>query len=923
MNDPILLQTKLHRPRLPRDLLPRPRLLEQLDRGIIGRFTLVSAAAGFGKSTLVCSWIEDLISGRRKDVTPLPAIWLSLNSSDSELVVFLHYFIAAVRLLHPDACAGTLKLIQSPQIPPLEIINTTLINEIDCLPFDFILVLDDFHLIQGEAVHNLINELLHCSPKPLHLVIISRINPPFYLSSLRVKHQITEIRSRDLRFSNEEIDAYLQLTLPEPLRAATTEILRDRSEGWVAGLQLAAMSLRTAENVDAVLTRLSDADTDITYYLVDEVLSQQPEAIQKFLINTSILDHFWAELCESVIEDHTPGFSVDECLRWIESANLFVISLENQQGYYRYHHLFREMLKQRLLAEIGADNVKVLHLKAANWFVTHGLVEKAIHHALLADDLNLASQLMEDSMCDVLNREDRLIFGRWLRLLPEEYIERRPGLLMIKIWTLEFSWQLAAVLINIQRLEALLDITTQPTENSAAMHFAGDMQTIRGQILLLSAQAMYHANQMPQCIVASQQVLQILPESWKYVRGGAVLYLSLGMQAIGQFQEAEQFLLDQYKLQSDKTNSLSLRHLFSICFINFLAGNLEQTMQTAQEMLYQANCSKNTIMEGWAHFFLGRVYYQWNKLDLAQQHFQTMVDNRYFVTTQTLWEGMVGLAIIQAVHNQVGDAWQTLKMLSELDLERFGYETDETRSLRAYLRLLQGDLADACRWADAYITPPANQPLVWLQDPHMTKVRILLARGTQRDLQFSLEILGELYRIAENTKNVHKLVEIQAYRAVILDAQGKTCEAKDVLLRAIELSRSGAFVRCFYDLGGRMQTLLSELFKQNIFPEIIDHLLAGISDAKGRIDIFQVKSKSAQESAYPVYFNEPREHLTKREIEILTLMQEPQSAKEIAKMLSISPLTVKRHMINIYSKLGVNRRWDAITSARRQGILPP
>ena len=438
----VLLQTKLHKPRLPHELVVRSRLLEWLNRGIDYPLTLVCAPAGYGKTTLICTWLDRMSADRGEGMAFLPSAWLSLDEDDSDLNLFLRYFIAALRTIFADACANTLALLQAGQPPPQAILRTMLFNELEELPGEVILVLDDYQFIHGNAVHNLLIELARHWPKPLHLVLISRIDPPLPLTSLRPKGSIREIRTQDLRFSLQETDAYLDQAQLPLLSQSTLDLLEERFEGWPAGLHLAALSLRSAGGQSSVRLALSSKNTNITGYLMDEVLKHQYPAIQKFLLKTCILDRFCPSLCEAVVGEIDTRWNVHACLDWIERSELFLISLDNNREWYRYHHLFQQSLQQKLSAEMRPGEVSNLHRLASAWFEEQGLVDEALRHSLAAGDLDLAARQMTAGLRDVINREDRQTLERWLRLLPEEMIQRQPGLLMIRAWALQFSWRL-------------------------------------------------------------------------------------------------------------------------------------------------------------------------------------------------------------------------------------------------------------------------------------------------------------------------------------------------------------------------------------------------------------------------------------------------------------------------------------------------
>ena len=454
----VLLRTKLCRPRVPGEVVDRPRLIGTLNQGLSGPLSLVCAAAGFGKTTLVSAWLDVLAASERP---PIPSAWLSLDENDSDPVVFLRYLVAAIRTVFPESCVETLARLQMVQPTSPAQLVVALSNELELLPGRVVLVLDDYHAIRGEAVHDSLSELIRHWPPRLHLVLISRSNPPLPLANLRAKGQVAEIRGRDLRFTPEESTAFLDKALAVPLSQSAAALLDQRLEGWIAGLRLATLSLRAGADAETELAGLLGTNAEIADYLADEVMSRQTPAIRKFLLVTSILDRFCAPLCERVLDNTASGNGIAcdalACIQWLESAHLFVIPLDNDRVWYRYHNLFQELLQGRLLAEVGPEQVAELHRRAAAWLAGRGLIEEALRHALLASDLDLVARLMVAGLCDVLDRDARFTLDRWLRLLPEEFIQRRPWLLMMKALVFQFSWQLSVVSKLLGQIEALLD----------------------------------------------------------------------------------------------------------------------------------------------------------------------------------------------------------------------------------------------------------------------------------------------------------------------------------------------------------------------------------------------------------------------------------------------------------------------------------
>ncbi len=811
----ILLQTKLHRPPITRELVDRPRLFEQLNSGINCPLTLVAASAGFGKSTLVSSWLERMAAGQFASESSFPAAWLSLDENDSDPNVFIRYFIAALRTIFADACEKTLMLLQARVDPPLSDLYTTLSNDIEQLPGNFILVLDDYHTISGVEVHDLLTEWVRHWPKQLHLVLISRINPPMPLTLLRAKGQISEIHTRDLRFTSEETTAYLSQSSFTLRNQNALHLLETRFEGWPAGLHMAALSLRSAGSQESVLKALSSENPNITAYLLEEVLNHQVPEVRSFLLKTSILERFCVPLCKDVMDGSETDGSVRAYLDWIERSELFVVPLDDQREWYRYHHLFQELLQQRLSTEMAPEQLNDLHRLASSWFQEHGLIDEALHHALKAGDLDLVARQMNAGLCDVINREDRPTLDRWLHLLPEKMIQQRPDLLMIRAWSLHFSWRLDLLSQVLLQVEELLD-----SDKGASLP-ADDLQILRGQTLVLRSQQAYFSNQTTRAIDLCRQVLAIFPPSWTFVRGGAMFYLGLAMQASGQGLEVERLLLDDYEFSGDKTGTYALLLLQSLGFIYLNTRQFERTRQIAQVLLQSATYNRIAIMQNWGDWFLGMVHYQRDELEAAAGHFTSIVENRFTAQIAAYRDAVAGLALIHQIKERSSEASQLVESISQFDMEQSGREGNQTRSLRARLMLMQGDLEGAGNWVDTFSGQPPDQPLLWLEEPQVTRVRILLTRGTGADLGLAIQILDILDEIAERTHNTRYKIEILALRALTLDAQGETSQADASLKQALDLARLAGIIRVFVDLGKPMQAILHRLAKQDHSVETI------------------------------------------------------------------------------------------------------
>ena len=498
-----LLQTKLHQPHVPQQFMPRPRLCGRLDQGLEGGLILVAAGPGYGKTTLISSWLEERAGRTGTRPTAFRAAWLSLDENDSNLELFLVYCVTALRTIFPGACPETLSLLQAPVPAPPATLVSTLSNELEGLPEDFILVLDDYHTIKGEAVPDLLAALARHWPRRLHLVLITRHNPPLPIPALRAKGKLTELRARDLRFTADEIRQYVGRVTNQPLGQPVIKELERQTEGWIAGLYLSTLALRQ-QGIQGTLAALTEAGSNVAEYLIDEVLAQQPADISQFLLKTSVFERWCLPLCEQILGGSSAGLSMQGCMEWLERTNFFITPLDDGQEWYRYHHLLREMLHRRAQAVLGPDQVAGIHRRAAAWFEQKGLVEEALHHLLEARDLDQAGRLVQHGLRGVLNREDRSTLERWMSLFPEDFIEQNPWLLLMKCTALQFRWQLGAIPPLLRQIETLI-------ENRASGSDIPDLPILRGIMLAFRGELAFFANQMEQCAANEQEAMTLLP----------------------------------------------------------------------------------------------------------------------------------------------------------------------------------------------------------------------------------------------------------------------------------------------------------------------------------------------------------------------------------------------------------------------------
>ncbi len=899
-----ILDTKLHRPRLSDDLIDRPHLLARLDRGIKRRLTFISAPAGFGKTTLASAWLQNL--GRL-------AAWLSLEEADSHPVSFVRYVVAALQVLAPDACKATLGLFQLPSLPPVDLVATTLINDIGGIPDPFVLVLDDYHAIQDGAVHRVVARLLDHMPRQMHLVIITRQDPPLPLARLRARGEINEIRAGDLRFNRKEAQHLLEQTVGEKLSEEVVAALESRTEGWAAGLRLAALSMRGKTDHAYFVRAFSGCNRSVVDYLADEVISRQPPAVQLFLMRTSVLNRFCAFLCDAVAGDIETLGSSQEVLDRLERSNLFLVPLDDERGWYRYHHLFQDLLYQRLQQFTSRQEIASLRTRASRWLADHGYIEEALQYALDAGDVGGAAQLVERNIHQLLNRDQWPQLEKWLQMLPEDEVLQRPALILGRAWVLHFRAQWPGVVSMLRQAESVLDSREGELDQTV-------LRSLRGEIDILWSHIFYWEGSTARCIEFAQRALERLPQQL-YVRGFAMSTLGLAYQAAGRGRDAVQVIhraIDGEKMPKSIYDS---RLLLALA-VNYLAmADLGAVERVAQHLLQWSLEGQFLVSLCWANTLLGMVGYERNHLEAAARHFSAVIDNCHrtnnysLANHYSLRDSLFGLALTYQAQGWVDKVSRVVNQLYAFALETGNVNhLPVIQSFQARIALLQGNAGPGLSWLRGTEVVIDNRPMHTFEIPALTKVKVLLADGTEASLREAGEVLGRLLKTAEAQHNTRVIIEILALQALVMDARGRTGESLTVLQKALQMAAPGGLVRTFLDLGPPVAGLILRFPAAQRTPfmrKLLDAFHG--AGAAGRGEVQEM----------PPGRGGMVEPLSGRELEVLKLIGRRFSNKEIAQKLVISPGTVKLHTINIYRKMNVHSRREAMQRAQAFGILPP
>lgn len=633
---PALIRTKLHQPHVPAGMVPLARARQTLDYDLDRPLTLVCAPAGFGKTTLLSAWLA---------TCPRPSAWLALDERDSDPVTFLTYLVAAVGTLFPEACAETRALLQAVEPLPLAVLSAALNNDIDSLADTaglpagqrFILVLDDYHQLHNTDVHQVLDTLLRHPPRPLHLVLSARRDPPLALNSLRARGQLVEIRTDGLRFAPAETAAFLQQAVRFPVDQETIVRLEKHTEGWAAGLRFAALALNSRGGVDELALDLPFEIHAVTEYLLGEVLAHLPAAAQRFLVQTALLDRLSGPLCDALTGPADPAWSGQRQLEWLVQENAFTSELDDQGQWYRYHRLFLALLRSQLTRRYTAGEIADLHHRASAWYAANGFVEDAVHHALAAGDASAAAQLVETDGRAAFNQEQWQRLERWLGLLPRALIDQRPGLLILETWLLQQRWRFDELSPHLDRVEALLDQAPLPEP---------DQTYLRSEVDLLRGRLCYYAADANGALALAERALQHAPMAYSVVRGVGWMTYASALQLKGDIRGTRDALQEGLKEGRVHGIGFMVALFLADCHLTWMAAELIALRQRAAHYLKLASEMKRPDSLVWAHYLLGCAAYQLNDLAGAEQAFAAAISHRYAGGSFQFSQSAFGLASV-------------------------------------------------------------------------------------------------------------------------------------------------------------------------------------------------------------------------------------------------------------------------------------
>ncbi|MDH5466069.1 MAG: LuxR C-terminal-related transcriptional regulator [Candidatus Aminicenantes bacterium] len=904
-----LVTTKLYVPRLRPYVVSRPRLLDKLDEVKDRKLALVSAPAGFGKTTLLSDWINQ---------SRISAAWLSLDSGDNDHVHFLVYMIAALQGLGKNIGQAAAMMLHTPQPPPVETVLAALINDISTLPKDFVLVLDDYHVITAGLVHQAIQFLLEHLPQNMHLVIASRSDPPLPLGRLRSLNQLAELRVTDLCFTTDETSIFFNKKLNLGLSRGEIVMLESRIEGWIAGLQLAALSIQDREDRSGFIRDFRGDNRYIFDYLMEEVLSRQPEDVQNFLLQTSILDRLSGSLCDAVTKQRNS----QKMLNHLERADLFIFPLDDGRQWFRYHNLFADLLQHRLEQAQG-KLVAELHRRAGEWCVSNGLKDQAVNHALASGDAEWAARLIEEIAESIWDRGQQIKLLKWFEALPDEKINSSILLSVLHARTLNISGRLEAAEKILQHAESRL----KSVKEGFAIDFSPDSEhtytlgknEFQGRISVIRAFIAAYRGEMLRVMQHARQALVSLHEKdlmWRAVAATTLGFVH-GWSGDGDLMSARYAFAEAEKVSEEAGNTYF--YLFaSSCHagIDGLQGRLNQAEQAYQRLLKFAE-EKGMLQTSLA----GSIYAAWGGIILERND----LEEGARLIEKGLRLALLGHDVVVIASSRLhlaralavkGDLAGAQRVIEEIEKSASEFAMPPwiqhaASAFKAEIWLASGNREAVSRWVQERNLGIDDELTNRRESEHIVLARFLLAQGKLDEAE---HLLDRLIQSAEAGTRIVSLIWVILLKTLALDRKGKMDLALDELKKVLFLAEPGGFIISIVHESSRIAELLEKVLEQ------AESVQKGKRPEFSRSYIKKLLL-AFKSTAPPKTEGIPGEPLSERELEVLHFIAAGLTNQQIARKLFVSLNTIRSHTKNIHSKLNVHSRTQAVARAKELGIL--
>jgi len=891
-----LVSTKLQPSQARPKLVARSRLTAKLEREPSRKLTLISAPAGFGKTTLLVEWLRERAGGEGW------VAWLSLDEGDNDPVRFMSYLVVALRRTSEEEIGeGVLVALRSPEPPRIEAMIAALVNEIAALPRELTLVLDDYHLIDSQSVHGVVSFLLEHLPDNVHLIVASRVDPPLQLARLRARNQMIHLDAADLSFTSEEASTFLNDVMGLELSVEDLATLEERTEGWIAGLQLAALSIQDRKDVSGFIKAFSGSYRDVLDYLAEEVLARQPERVRDFLLQTSILDHLTGSLCDAL----TGRSDGQGMLERLERDNLFVFALDEERRWYRYHHLFADFLRGRLMRE-RPESTGELHLRASGWYEGNGHLSEAVGHALSAPDHNLAARLIEEGVEGAVERGEGTTALRWLEALPIEAKRLRPRLFVEHAVALVITGRPDDAEPLLKEAER-----TAEADGEEGQFLLGFASTVRSWRARLRGDA-------PEAVELARRGLSLLPDEEVHVRNYAAVRLGDALRIVGDLAAADEAYAEAAEIGRAAHHAYGrLAGMVMHARVRAEQGRLreaDEEFRRALQLLTEEGFELSPAA-GIVHIGMGALLYERDDLDAAMRELERGMElaERTGDVSTLVW------AYVTISRNNLAQGDESGALQRARQAERVARDSGADLQIAIALdwmtRLLlaRGDLTEAVAFEQERATNAENAADAARVVDRLTSARLLYAQGRHREALPQLEELGETAEAAGRTGN---LIEILALQALALWAGSKKERAVSTLAESLALAEPEGYVRTIVDEGPQMATLLSEVLgakqrgRTDLLRCVPAHYIRKLLAALER----DAASAASPAAGLP-------EPLSERELEVLRLIASGKSNRRIASELFVSVGTVKTHINNLYRKLDAHSRTQALARARELKLL--
>ena len=897
-----MLLTKLHRPPVSKEHVYRDHLIDELDKNLYKPFTLVSAGAGYGKSMLISSWLEKS--------NPAYA-WLSLSDDDNDLRIFINGISTSLRKKFPKALGHIGDFLEAPALPSLNVLSESLINGLDEIDEEFVLVLDDYHLIQNMQINELMNKLLQFPPQLMHLVIISRSDPFVNLSSLRARSRINEIRMGELCFNESEIRELLKNVFQTESSIEISHKIMQQTEGWITGLRLLFLMVKKGEDLNKIFEKIHAISPTSTSYLLEEVILNQPEQIRDWMLKLSILDRFCNELVDELCFPNAKNLKGDssgkEVIQTLLNSNLFTISLDYEGKWYRFHHLFQEMLQNQLKKQHSIEDINANHIKASKWFDKNNFKEEAVKHAIKGHKIDLAVDLVSSYRHELLDTGEINRLNSLIDLIPKSVIEETPALLMAKSFIMEYRGLVPECMELYEKAKAVLSALS--LESAQMNTIQGEVETIEGELKMLFGDT-------KSAFECCKKAVNLLPASANYAKSYALGTMVLCFQMDNDIES-----IKRPGIEFPPKSNLSITRMqlwYSIAYA--MDGNPMMMKKPSLNLirLGEKHMHLESIMFG--KYFISAAHYLSNEDEKARPYLEAVVKEPHLVRPFYLIQCSFLLSVIYIEKNAMEKADQLMDFIM-----RHFEETNDIQSsalakaIQVELALKNKDLEKALflnEQQDSYDLMP---PLWFVFIPQLTHIKLKLAINTVESVTEALQMLSDFEKTLRQSNKKTILIDVLILQAVRLKTQKNEKDALEKISEALSLSSIGNCIRTYVDYGIELKELLTGLSERNENSEHIRMILKAINERENkqrkRIQIEQEKA------VIPLREKVVSDALSFRELEVLELVGQGLRNKEISELLFVQTGTVKQHLKNIFTKLEVHNRVMAANRAEELNLI--